>query len=586
MLRGFRWQFLVLVMALVLFLTSLASRTSNAPVPVAEPTLIPPTATTEVVVVPTALPEVTVPAVIAPANNAIDTIPTYREALVGRVGRLNPLFANLNPVDHDITSLIYEGLTRINEYGEPVPSLAKSWVISSDGLEYVVELREDILWQDGIAFNSNDVIYTMGILQDTEFPGDPALGAFWRTVEVQQLDTYLVRFRLTQSLGRFLDMLKIGILPEHALRGTSAEQLLQHPFNLSPIGTGPYQLEALRTLDGSQTQIVDLRAAPVYRQRPEGQSGYRVDRLSFHLFDSFESAVAGLQGGVVDGLFGRDRDESSRLMNLPGVNIYTTIEPTLGVLIFNWASDQTAYFREQRLRSALQMGLDRSSIIERIMGTEAIRADSPLIAGSWAYVGDLPWPIPDAGAARTMLQTVNIQRGGEATSETPNAIRFSILAPDDEKLRTLAQEVASQWSQLGIEVSVDVVDAATYQSRLDNGEFGAALVELAMGDSADPDVYQFWDADQYPDGKNFGGVDDRRIAEDLERGRSEPFSINRAIHYTNFQRNFITRAIAIPLYYPIRTYAIATDVNGVQLGLLASPASRFQNIQDWAVMLG
>ncbi|KXK19380.1 MAG: hypothetical protein UZ15_CFX003002035, partial [Chloroflexi bacterium OLB15] len=34
-----------------------------------------------------------------------DGIPTYREALVGEVSRLNPLLAAANSVDRDITSL-------------------------------------------------------------------------------------------------------------------------------------------------------------------------------------------------------------------------------------------------------------------------------------------------------------------------------------------------------------------------------------------------------------------------------------------------------------------------------------------------
>jgi len=79
------------------------------------------------------------------------------EALVGRIVKLNPLLATYNPVDRDITSLIFEGLTTTNEYGEIIPDLAESWVVSSDGLQYVVILRDDVLWQDGIPFTARDV---------------------------------------------------------------------------------------------------------------------------------------------------------------------------------------------------------------------------------------------------------------------------------------------------------------------------------------------------------------------------------------------------------------------------------------------
>lgn len=578
MLRGFRWQLLALVIALILFGLSAVSRNTSNSTPEATPfptADTPSTATPEPTALPTAIPEV-----IAPSGAG--DIPTYREALVGTISRLNPLLDNLNPVDQDISSLIFEGLTRINEYGEPVAGLAKSWVISSDGLDYVVQLRDDVLWQDGIPFGAADVIYTVSLLQSADFPGDAALGAFWRTVEVQQLDEYLIRFRLTQPLGRFLDALKIGILPEHALRGTTAAQIANHPINLSPIGTGPYQLEALRTINGSQTHIIDLRAAPVYRQRPERQAGYAVDRLSFRLYDTFEAALGGIRNGEVDGIASRNRSESAALLGLPGVNIHTTIEPTLGVLIFNWANDQTAFFREQRVRQALQIALDRSPIIQRVLGNEAVQADSPLFPGSWAYNGDLVWPRPDVAAARQLLETANLRRG-EATAETGNQLSFNILTLNDPKLVSLAQEIVGQWSQLNIVVNVEAVDASEYQNRLDSGNFGAALVELSMGDSADPDVYPFWDADQYPDGKNYGGVDDRRVAEELERARSDYNGLNRAIRYHQFQKDFIGRAIAIPLYYPLFAYVTSARLEGVQLGYLSSPASRFANIRDWTI---
>src|SRR5262245_45657277 len=115
MLRGFRWQLIVFVTALVLFGISLISHNSpGATPPESSPTLLP----SPVVPENTPLP---VPTDLPAAANAGTPIITYREALVGTVQRLNPLLADLNPVDRDITSLIFEGLTRIDQYGEAVP---------------------------------------------------------------------------------------------------------------------------------------------------------------------------------------------------------------------------------------------------------------------------------------------------------------------------------------------------------------------------------------------------------------------------------------------------------------------------------
>ncbi|MBI5666523.1 MAG: hypothetical protein HZC41_00825 [Chloroflexi bacterium] len=590
MFRGFRWQLAVLVTALALFLVSLVSRQPEAPavLPTSEPTAA-----------RTAEPDVTVEAPTPEAAPVVLSNPTgsgevitFTEALVGNVQRLNPLLAGLNPVDADITALIFEGLTRSNQFGEPVPALAQEWVISSDRLEYVVRLRDNVLWQDGLPFTAADVMFTVSLLQSPDFPGPAELGRFWRTVEIQPLGDHLVRFRLTQPLAQFLDMLRIGLLPEHALRGTTAAQLATHPFNLTPIGTGPYQLEALGSTDGSGINTVDLRLAPVYRQRPEGQAGFAIDRFRFRLYDSFDAALAALRSGEADGLAARSQEERLALINT-GLDMHTQIEPTLGVLIFNWQNDATRFFREQRFRLALMTGLDRTGIIERYLSNVAIRADSPLFPGSWAYTSDLPWPTPNASAARALLENTRPQRTptpnpeatAEATTEGADSggASFGLLVPDNPALVSLAQEIAAQWSQLGLSVMVEPAGPEQYQGRLDTGDFGAAIVELSLGNSADPDVYPFWDEGQYPDGLNYGGVNDRRIGEDLERARSDPNGINRVVHYREFQHDFIERAIAIPLYYPLYTYATSPRVSGVQLGFIGSPASRFYTLPNWTI---
>lgn len=589
MLRGFRWQLLALLVAASLFVVSVVTRPDAKPPTItATPQLV--TATLPVEMATPALPTPEVSSLST--TSSADGIMTFREALVGEVQRLNPLFAGLNPVDQDITSLIFEGLTRINAYGEVQPALAKEWVVSFDGLEYVVTLRDDVLWQDGIPFTADDVVYTTSILGSPDFSGPSALGEFWRTVETQKIDDHLVRFRLAQPLGTFLEALRIGILPYHALQGTDAAQLANHPFNLDPVGTGPYQLEALRGSPGD-VQVVDLRVAPVYRQRPEGQSGYAMERISFYLYDSLDGVLQALRNGEVDAYATRSRGERLPLLGLTDqVVLHTSHEPTVGTLIFNWVDDEVRFFREERVRLALATALDRVSIVQWSLLNLAVPAGSPIPMHSWAYDSSVNWSAYDLAAAKELLRTSGIDRILAATPEgdeteasqealSDGKLRFSILTVDDPQLVSLAQKMAEQWALLDIEVTVDAADLATYTQRLQAADFDTAIVELSNEGSADPDVYAFWHQGQYPDGQNYGGANDRVTSEALERARRDYDGTNRKIYYRQFQQAFIRRAIAIPLYYPLFTYAVAPQVQGVQLGFIGTPADRFLTLKDW-----
>ncbi|GAB1421768.1 peptide ABC transporter substrate-binding protein [Anaerolineales bacterium] len=520
---------------------------------------------------------------------------TYTESLAGTLDRINPVFAHLNPVNRDISSLIFEGLTQINEFGEAVPDLAKEWSISSDGLEYVFVLRDDIKWQDGIPFNADDVVYTMSILADDGFPGAQELHKFWKSIEVQKVSDYVVRFRLVQSLGSFLHNLSIGLLPYHALNGTTAAELPHHLFNLSPIGTGPYQLEALHGSDGSASNQVDLRLAPTYRERPEGQSGYQIERIHFRIYPDFTTAIDAYEKNEVDGIASDDRMSRIRLLNQPQTNIHTTIAPSVGILIYNWDEGEKRFFKDLRVREALSIGLNPSSAIQAHLLNLAVPAVSPFLPGSWAYNDALPSPIYDPSRARTLLNGAFIVTGKEpdpeATEdpeqeEAPESsgpiYQFKILVPvESPALVAIAQEIATQWSNLNLDVQVDAVAEAVYRQRIEDGDFDTTILELAL--SADPDVYRYWHPGQYPDGENYGAVTDDKLASIIERARQDTNGLNRQELYFEFQKIFMSRGIARPLYYPLYTYAQRPYLQNVQLGFISSPADRFRNLQDWTM---
>lgn len=586
MLRQYRWQWLAFISALVLFTAVAFSRVSDTHQPtLATPAdgLPQPTALTFVTdSSPAPSPTLALQAAAEPPPHFVtDELPSFREALVGTVQRINPLYAALNPVDADLSALIFEGLVRINEFGEPVPHLAESWVISRDALEYVFTLRTDVRWQDGTPFSARDVAYTMGLLSDAAFDGLPEIGAFWRTVETTALSDRIVRFRLTQPLAPFLTALTIGLLPEHALRGTTAEDLARHPFMLTPIGTGPYQLEAVRADEGLRITEVSLQRSSLYRPRYVGQPLPQIERISFKLYPTDDEAFAALQRGDVDA-FLVHRTQRAAALALPNVNIYTTFAPTVGVLVYNWNEPEgTRFFTELRARLALMRGLDRVGPVEAALSGQAVVADSPFLPNSWAYTANIRYPEVNPSEALALLSGANIITPDTTTEESNRLHSLRLIVLEDPALLNLANQIAVQWSQLRLAVTVEALTADVYNRRLAEADFEAAIVELPQG--ADPDPFAYWHAGQSPDGKNWGGVNDDRLSDLIERARRDPNGINRAVLYRQFQELFMDRAIAIPLYYPLFSYAVHSRVDGVQLGFISTPSDRFRSIGLWTL---
>ena len=407
MFRGFRWQLIALIIALVLFLSGAMFRLNRqtSQLRTAEPAPTALVATTANISVSNATQPTSSPAATPQAHTQASTISdaAYREGLVGAVRRLNPLFTHLNPVDRDIASLIFEGLFRANEYGEIVPQLAERLVISSDGIEYVVKLRENIRWQNGLPFSADDVIYTMSLLSDPAYANISPVGEFWGTVETQKLGAHLLRFRLAQPLSSFTHLLTIGILPEHALRGTAVAALAQHPFNLSPIGTGPYQLARMRLDSANAIASVELARSPVFLDRQEAQGRYHLPRLSFRLYPNGEEAIAAYASGEVNAL--ANLDSRSEMLTLPNSRVYTQTDSSVAMILFNW---RESIFAERRLRQALSLSLDAPELIRKNLGAEVAYADSPYTPGSSVYRPNPFWLHHDLDQALALLEAARI----------------------------------------------------------------------------------------------------------------------------------------------------------------------------------
>ena len=585
MFRGCRWQLIALLLALLLFVAGAVFRLNRQtnqlqPAPPAPTNVAAPAASP----VPTDAP--------APDSGDLDAVETaadlssepaapYREGMVGSVRRLNPLFAHLNPVDRDIAVLIFEGLFATNQYGEVVPRLAEQLVISSDGIEYVVRLRQDRRWHDGSPFSADDVAYTMSLLSDPAYAGISAIGEFFATVETQKLNDHLLRFRLAQPQSSFPYLLTIGILPEHVLRGTTMAQLAQHPFNLSPIGTGPYQLAELRLGAGNTVSAVELARAPVYLEGPESPGKYALDRLRFNLYPDAESALAAYASASVNAL--ANVAPRSRLLDMLDGRIYTQVAPAITMLIFNWNDARIA---ERRVRQALALSLDLPKLVDKHFA-DVTHADSPYTPGSSIYLPHAFWHSQDLEQARALLAAAGIVPAGASEGEVvadadeneAAETRLSLLIEDAPALRNFADEVANQWGQLGFAVQIEPASADDLANRLSTGRFQTAIIELPA--AGDFDLYRYWHPAQHGSGLNYGAAADPETAELIEGARREIYPDRRAALLRQLQTAFAEGPIAIPLYYPLYTFVVSDQIAGIQLSHLASGSDRFRGIGEW-----
>jgi peptide/nickel transport system substrate-binding protein len=515
------------------------------------------------------------PPVIQPAEGGI-----YSEGLVGAFMRLNPVLDYYNETDRDVDRLLFSGMLRIDDRGIPQADLATSWGISRDGTIYNFSLNPKAVWHDGEPVTSDDVIFTIQMMSSDDSPVPADVREFWKQIEISRLDDKTVQFKLPEPFAPFMDYLSFGILPSHLLGDETLAELLNDPFNLNPIGSGPYRFDHLITNEGQITGVVLSAFKDFY-----GHGAY-IDQIAFRYYPDTSSAYEAYQAGDIAGIGNVSADILPKVLNEKVLNLYTTRLPEMTLILLNLDDPQVTFFQDVNVRKALMEGLNRQAMVDSLLSGQAILADGPIFPGTWAYYDGIEHYSYSPHQAIDLLReagfTIPASGGNIRASEDGTLLSFELAYPDDDTHAALAKAIQGNWASMGVQVSLAAVPYdQLITERLDTRTYQAALVDLNLSRSPDPDPYPFWHQTQITSGQNYSKWDDRQASEYLEQARITTDLADRTRLYNNFQVRWSQELPALPLYYPVYTYAVSSDVQGVSIGPLFDPADRFNHVTNW-----
>ncbi len=503
----------------------------------------------------------------------------YSEGLIGSLWRLNPILDYRNSVDRDVDRLLYSSLLRFDSRGLPQNELVESQGISQDGTIYNFSLRTNALWHDGKPLTSEDVVFTIELMRDENMPMPEDIRGLWKAVEVRALDDYALQFRLPEPYAPFLDYLTFGILPKHLLEGLSPEELVDAPFNIEPIGSGPYRFERLLVENGEIVGVVLTKFKEYFAQPPF------IEQVVFQYYPDSQTALAAYQAGEITGIGQITPDVLPSALKEPDLRLYTGRLPQLTLIFFNLDNPEVPFFQEADIRRALLMALNRQRMIDSILASQAVIADGPVFPGTWAYYENIERVNYDPDMAIATLRKAGYTipaTGGSVRAKEDVRLAFELLYPDDPSYATLAEMIAQDWARVGVSAELKPV---TYEQLMDEHltprKYQAALVSLDLARSPDPDPYPFWHQTQVTGGQNYAKWDDRQASEYLEQARVTTDLAERTRLYRNFQVRFTSEMPALPLFYPVYTYGVDAQVQGVTMGPLFDTSDRFATITEW-----
>ncbi|MCA9981103.1 MAG: peptide ABC transporter substrate-binding protein [Anaerolineales bacterium] len=501
-----------------------------------------------------------------------------REGVVGAPRYLNPLLSDGNPIDEELVSLLFDGLTRYDENGRLVGALAEGWQVSEDGLTVVFTLRPGLTWHDGEPVTAEDVAFTYGLLQASDFP-DTAVAdqALWQAVSINVLNEREISFTLPNAYAPFLAATTRGILPAHLLASVPASSLANHPFNAVPVGTGPFMV------GNNWQQAGELLLTPKPGAWPVPPY---LDGLVVRFYADEEALLAAYTAGELDAVNRLSATAVADALVLPNMRLYTTPRGRYAQLLFNLTENGHPALDNLDVRLALTQALDKQAIIDTALTGQALPFEGPYLPQSFAYNPNLPATLPynpDEANQRldtagwTMGETGPFRTGGE-DGDVP--LGLTLLAYNTPANRALVEQITEQWRAVGVEVFWSLTDdLSTFQASLADRSFDVALVDVTP--PGDPDLYDFWSQEAIVDGQNFAGWNRRRASEALEAARQVWNQDERRAYYEAFLTFFDEDRPAVTLFQYVDNYGIHDGVQGVEIGEVQVPRDRYEQFAGW-----
>ena len=347
--------------------------------------------------------------------------------------------------------------------------LAKSWRISSDGLVYTFNLRENVKFHDGSTLNADDVKVYLDRMKKI------GLGRSWAldpVKEVRVVNPQTVELVLTRPYPPFiLGLPVLYIVSAQAIKQhQKGDDLAQGWLAQNEAGDRPIPAEGVKVGE----QIVMDKFDGYWRGWPPKHLSRVILRLVASLPP--EDPDGGRPGALADTISPGDLESFRQRKDFSVAG-----DPTWGIQ-FAWMNTKKAPLDDVRVRRALRYAFPYDQMVRDVMRGSGRLAQGYLPPGFLTHDGSPPEKT-DMSMARKLLSEAGVPNGTEMTVEFAHGFDFQ---------RQAVELLAGTLRPLGINVRVQGVPFATMlQHVTDTTQRPHMFYASADPDTADPDSFLY-----------------------------------------------------------------------------------------------
>lgn len=374
--------------------------------------------------------------------------------------------------DKGVVAEIFNGLVRFPPGSanpeEIEPDLAERWDVSSDNKVWTFYIRKGVQFHHGFGeLKASDVVYSLKRAAD---PNRSSFAATFSVIDkVEALDDYTVRITLKNSEAAFLG--RVSNYHGGNIVSEAAATKFGVKFGQSPIGTGPFMFDKHVT-----QQYVKLVANDAYfRGKP------KVSGINYRLIPSDSARDLAFAVGELDIAAGKREQRWVETAKARGANVD----------VFDPAEYRTLFLNRNvkpldnlKVRQAVAAAINVDEVV-RFAGNDISDKGCSVIPNGYlgedCSVGDYAY---DVARAKQLLA-----EAGYSDGVTIKAVVSNVVAQ-----KPIMEVIQAQLAMAGITLQMEVVDHATYQSKIRKDQSGLVFYGAARFPSADYWLSEFYDS--------------------------------------------------------------------------------------------
>lgn len=484
-------------------------------------------------------------------TNTNKTVFRYNE--VAGIASLDPAFAKDQAMIWADLQL-YNGLVQTDKELNIQPCIAKSWEISSDGLEYRFLLRDDVFFHPHELFKgkkrkvvASDFVYSLNRILDekTASPGRNLFTCIEKTnngYAIKAESDSVLTIRLKEPFSPFLGILT---MPYACVVAKEVVEHYKQDYRKNPIGTGPFRFKMWK----EGVKLVMLKNEDYFEKDSLGNSLPYLDAVAITFIIDKQSVFLEFVKGNIDFISGIDPNYKDEVLTRSGKlqpkyknKIQLLTQTYLNTEYLGFRMDLDSPLRDKRVRQAINHGFDREKMIKYLRNNIGV-------AGKW---GILPVGLPGFDSvSKTYDYNPQLSKELLAQAGYPNGKGMpEITLSTTASYLDLCKYIQQQLGLLGMKVRLDVNPPAALRENMAQGK-----VEWFRGswiaDYPEAENYfaLFYTPNRSPKGSNYTAFSSKEYDRLYEKARGENDLQKRIELYKRMNQILMEESPIVVLYY-------------------------------------